>query len=364
LKENEFSDGILVKTRTGTETGASSSGTKEIVENESNTVDSNENEQRSAEKQKEVNELTELFKSMFVKKQKEKMKGSNESVEEKIESLENVVKAWKTQLKSEEDELNELEQKMEQLIKRENFLRDRLKNNKFYLEIILANEKEKQDVSPVEKLQSLMEKLQKSFLKMFIEQQSEETGNEIFKEVHKDPYGKLYMLENQYDSLDSLLDILDQEIDSLKNEYETKKKLAKKLEDIFLHGYTATLQLEFGYMPFKLGEYGFNRAKNQFEVYVKCKTRRDAYDAAKYHGSNGYFDYPIYHPIHDYENPSHFRHFHLGKKFGSEVKKLNDKHAGYQYNFHYSYGSNTHGAVSWEEQGCKYPVPFYPVPDN
>jgi len=321
FEENEFSDGILVKTRTGRETGASSSGTKEIVENS-------------------VDLLTGLFKLI--------------SVKGKIESLENVIKAWRTQLKEEEDELSELEEKMKELTKRENSLRDRLKNDKFYLENILAKEKAKQGFfsslcSAGNKFLCITGNMAKFSLKFNIEYQSQE----IVK-VYMDPHKKLPILENQYDSLNTLLDMLDKEIDSLKNKYKAKQELVQRLEDIFRYGYTVTAVAQGGGMPFKKNEYSFNRKKKQFEVYVKCKTRWDAYDAALNHGSNGYFNFPIYNRIHDDEDPDQFRHYHLGRN----GKRENDKQGGKQCNFHYTYGYNTHKAVSRKQDGCD------PVPKN
>jgi len=99
----------------------------------------------------------------------------------------------------------------------------------------------------------------------------------------------------------------------------------------------------------------WNSNKNQFEVYVACKTQYDAYNHALNHGEKGYYNTPIHNVMHQPDRDDHFNHFHLGRNNQKEYVM----HQGDMYNYHYYYGSNDHGMIAREKEGCDVPDPYY-----
>ena len=101
----------------------------------------------------------------------------------------------------------------------------------------------------------------------------------------------------------------------------------------------------------------WNSYKNQMDVFVACKSREDAFNAALHHGSKGYYNTPIEDPINNENNALEFPHYHLGRN--SKRQSVNNRNQRINYDYHYYYGVNGHGKIARQEEGCDKPVPYY-----
>jgi len=97
----------------------------------------------------------------------------------------------------------------------------------------------------------------------------------------------------------------------------------------------------------------WNSNTNEFDVFVACKSKKDARKAAIYHGMNAWpneYVTPIEDPIHNNNNPNEFPHFHLGVN-DERMNIFNDEDGQY-YNYHYCYGVNGFGKIARQQPGC------------
>ena len=99
----------------------------------------------------------------------------------------------------------------------------------------------------------------------------------------------------------------------------------------------------------------YNYNTNQMDVFVACDSQENARNAALNHGDSGYYNDPILDPIHNKDNPLEFCHFHLGR----DNNRMIVMHGGVAYNYHYYFGTNSHGMIARQEEGCDEPNPNY-----
>jgi len=109
----------------------------------------------------------------------------------------------------------------------------------------------------------------------------------------------------------------------------------------------------------------WNPIKKHMDVYVACKTRKDALEAAKHHGEDlGFNRLDLYQWSDPVQDPNHtsngFPHFHLGQHIsisGQTFKKL-ETYNRIVYNYHYYFGKNSYGEVARQQPGCDELVPY------